>query len=259
MKFGICFLSVIPVRSEPADTAEIVTQVLFGDLIVTNEKKNNWLKIRIVYDNYEGWVDEKQIQIIDETEFNRLNKETSQYSLDLVEVLQDATNNLLIPVLIGSCIRNIENNQFTVEDKKFMFSGQLSLPEQEVFINSLIENAMLFLNAPYLWGGKTPFGVDCSGFTQTVYKLSGIKLLRDASQQATQGETIGFIAEAEPGDLLFFDNEEETITHVGIFIGEHKIIHASGRVRIDKIDHQGIYNEELKKYTHNLRLIKRLV
>ncbi|OQX73152.1 MAG: hydrolase Nlp/P60 [Bacteroidetes bacterium 4484_249] len=259
MKFGICLLSVVPVRSEPSDTSEMVTQVLFGDLIVINEKINNWLKIRIVYDNYEGWVDDKQIQIIDKDEFNRLNKETSQYSLDLVEVLQDVTNNVLIPVLIGSCIRNIENNQFSIQGKKFIFSGQLSLPEQDIFINSVIENAMLFLNAPYLWGGKTPFGIDCSGFTQTVYKLSGVKLLRDASQQATQGESISLIAEAEPGDLLFFDNNEETITHVGILIGNQKVIHASGKVRIDKIDHQGIYNEDLKKYTHNLRLIKRII
>jgi cell wall-associated NlpC family hydrolase len=118
---------------------------------------------------------------------------------------------------------------------------------------------MLFLNAPYLWGGKTPFGIDCSGFTQTVYKLNGIKLLRDAYQQAEQGETLSFVEEAEAGDLAFFDNEEGRIVHVGIVLDNNKIIHASGKVRIDGFDHHGIFNNEKRDYSHKLRLLKRIV
>ncbi|HSN50385.1 MAG TPA: C40 family peptidase, partial [Bacteroidales bacterium] len=120
-------------------------------------------------------------------------------------------------------------------------------------------DAMLYLNAPYQWGGRSPFGIDCSGFTQMVYKLKRIKLMRDASQQANHGEPLSFITESEPGDLVFFDNEEGVISHVGMMIDKQRIIHASGSVRIDKIDHEGIYNEAEKKYTHKLRIIKRMV
>jgi cell wall-associated NlpC family hydrolase len=123
----------------------------------------------------------------------------------------------------------------------------------------IIENAYMYLHSPYLWGGRTPFGIDCSGFTQMVYKLAGIRLKRDASQQAEQGTLINLIDEARQGDLAFFDNEEGRIIHVGIMLPNNKIIHASGKVRIDSIDHHGIYNLETKKYTHNLRIIKRFV
>ena len=123
----------------------------------------------------------------------------------------------------------------------------------------MIETAYLFLNAPYLWGGKTIFGIDCSGFTQMVYKLNGHQLLRDASQQATQGDPLSFIEESEPGDLAFFDNEEGLITHVGIMLKDNHIIHASGKVRVDRIDHTGIYNNELRTHTHKLRVIKRII
>ena len=123
----------------------------------------------------------------------------------------------------------------------------------------LVETALLYLNAPYLWGGKTPFGIDCSGFTQMVYKLNGHRLKRDASQQATQGEALSFIEESEPGDLAFFDNAEGAITHVGIIMKDHYIIHAHGKVRIDRIDHTGIFNYEKRTHTHKLRVIKRIV
>ena len=117
----------------------------------------------------------------------------------------------------------------------------------------------MYLNAPYLWGGKTPFGIDCSGFTQMVYKLNGFALPRDAYQQAEIGETLSFVEEAEPGDLAFFDDDEGNIIHVGMVLEQGTIIHASGKVRIDALDHQGIYNKELKNYSHKLRLIKKII
>jgi cell wall-associated NlpC family hydrolase len=117
----------------------------------------------------------------------------------------------------------------------------------------------MYLNAPYLWGGKTPFGIDCSGFTQMVYKLNGYNIYRDASQQATQGEALSFIEESEPGDLAFFDNNEGSITHVGIIMKDNYIIHAHGCVRIDRLDHTGIFNNEMNTHTHKLRVIKRII
>ena len=258
MNFGICLLSVVPVRNEPSDKAEMVTQLVFGDLLIIRESRQNWMMIRIVYDNYEGWVDEKQLVILDENEFNRLNKASCRYTKDLAEVVQDNSGNI-IPVLFGSSLRLLENNRFTIADKSFIFTGHLSASAGKIQVRSVIEDSLLFLNAPYLWGGKTPFGVDCSGFIQAVFKVNGVKLLRDSGQQASQGETISLMDEALPGDLVFFDDDEGIITHVGLIIEKDKVIHASGKVRIDLIDHHGIYNSELKKYTHNLRLIKRIL
>ncbi|NTW32657.1 MAG: C40 family peptidase, partial [Bacteroidetes bacterium] len=123
----------------------------------------------------------------------------------------------------------------------------------------IVENAYMYLDAPYLWGGRSPFGIDCSGFVQMVYKLIGIRLPRDASQQASQGTTINFLSEAVPGDIAFFDNEDGIIVHTGIIINNGQIIHASGRVRIDNLDHEGIFQVKTKKYTHKLRLIKRII
>jgi cell wall-associated NlpC family hydrolase len=237
----------------------MVTQLLFGELLVINSENENRYHIRIVYDNYEGWIDRKMILPVSEEHFNNLNNSPVQYTSDIVDIITNRSTGDLIPILIGSSIRNISGDHFSVGDVQFKFTGHLTPNEPEITFSKILENARTFMNAPYLWGGKTPFGFDCSGFTQQVYKISGVKLLRDASQQATQGELVSFISQAEPGDLAFFDNEEETITHVGIIMENQKIIHASGRVRIDTIDHQGIYNTETKSYTHKLRLIKRII
>ena len=131
--------------------------------------------------------------------------------------------------------------------------------ESGISREKIVDNAMMYVNAPYLWGGRSPFGIDCSGFTQLVYKIGGKKLPRDAYQQAEIGQTLSFVEEAENGDLAFFDNEEGSIIHVGILLGENEIIHSSGKVRIDKIDHQGIFNVDTKKYSHKLRLIKKIL
>ena len=125
--------------------------------------------------------------------------------------------------------------------------------------DNLIQTAFLYLNTPYLWGGKSPFGIDCSGFTQMVYKLNGYRLLRDASQQATQGEALSFIEESEAGDLAFFDDREGNINHVGIIMPDNYIIHVDGKVRIDRLDHTGIFNREKRNYTHQLRVIKKII
>lgn len=259
MEFGICLLSIVPMRGEASDKSEMVNQLLFGDLVLIAERKGDWLFVRKAYDNYEGWVDKKQIEALDEQEYYSLNKANAIYIYDLADIIEDKSSNSFIPIVLGSTIRNINNNSFQIAGKEFHFSGDLTSINQHPSFAKIYETALLLLNAPYLWGGISPFGIDCSGFIQIVYKLVGINLLRDASQQATQGEQISLIEEAKPGDLLFFDNQEGAIVHVGILLNDQKIIHASGKVRIDSIDHQGIYNKELKKYTHNLRLIKRIL
>ena len=249
MQYGICNLSLVPLRDAPADTSELVSQVIYGDFFKVLEQRKQWSKIRLAFDKYEGWVDNKQYVEISEDQYNALNKETPKLSTDLVEFIED-DNNQLFPITIGSSL-----NGLSLLNHKY--DGD-SINEKNKKSN-IIQTAFTFLNSPYLWGGKTPFGIDCSGFTQMVYKLNGYKLLRDASQQATQGEALSFIEESEPGDLAFFDNSEGEIIHVGIIMKDNYIIHAHGKVRIDRLDHSGIYNVDKNTHTHKLRVIKKVI
>ncbi|RAR73894.1 C40 family peptidase [Flavobacterium aciduliphilum] len=252
--FALCNLSSIPLRFEPSDRSEIVSQVLFGEHFEILEQDKQWSKIRLHYDNYEGWVDSKQYQIISKEQYDRLNQDTILLNADLVEYIF-GTKNELIPITLGASLSFLHHEDINVN--KYIFEGLKTCGITSK--TKLVETAYLYLNAPYLWGGKTPFGIDCSGFTQMVYKLNGYKLLRDASQQATQGEVLSFIEESEPGDLAFFDNEEGTIIHVGIILENNYIIHASGKVRIDRLDHLGIFNTEQNRHTHRLRVIKKII
>lgn len=252
--FGICNLAIIPLRFEPSDKSEIVSQVLFGEHFEILEEFKQWARIKMQYDDYEGWVDSKQFQLISESNFNQLSEDAIILNADLIEYIT-APNNLLIPIPLASSLSFLNHSE--INTVNFDFEGtKISgiKPKKE-----LINTAFMYLNAPYLWGGKTPFGIDCSGFTQMVYKLNGYKLLRDASQQAKQGEPLSFIEESEPGDLAFFDNDEGNIIHVGIIMENNYIIHASGKVRIDRLDHLGIYNAEINKHTHKLRVIKKII
>lgn len=258
-KFGICIFSVIPVRKEPSDKSEMTTQLLFGDLFQITYTHNSWYNIRQEYDNYEGWIDKKQAVLLNEKTFKTLAHVPTSTTLDLVNSITNNFSNIPQLILIGSSLPGLVNNSFYVEERIFSYAGETLPSDPKTDRNHLLEMAYTFKDCPYLWGGKTPFGIDCSGFTQLVYKTSGIRLLRDASQQAQQGETLNMLAESKPGDLAFFDNNRGDITHVGILISDNKIIHASGKVRIDNIDHQGIYNDDEKKYTHNLRVIKTLI
>ena len=252
--FGICNLAIIPLRIEPNDRSEIVSQVLFGEHFEILEQLKQWSKIRMQYDGYEGWIDSKQLQPISAASFNQLSNEAIILNSDLIEYVT-APQNLLMPIPLGSSVSFISHREINISN--FDFEGTKTSGEKTK--ESLINTAFMYLNAPYLWGGKTPFGIDCSGFTQMVYKLNGYRLLRDASQQSTQGEALSFIEESEPGDLAFFDNDEGNIIHVGIIMADNYIIHASGKVRIDRLDHLGIFNAEINKHTHKLRVIKKIV
>lgn len=255
MEFGICNLNSIPLRIEASDTSEMVSQVLFGEHFTVLETKKQWLYIKLAFDGYRGWIDKKQTKSITKDYFEELQNTTPFFLNELVSFITESTNRL-IPLTLGATLPNFEKNQFFINNKKFQIDGDVKA--FKINKKNIVETAFMYLNAPYLWGGKTPFGIDCSGFTQMVYKLNGFKLFRDASQQAKQGEVLSFIEESEPGDLAFFDNNEGVITHVGILLANNYIIHASGRVRLDRIDQSGIYNEETKRHSHKLRLLKRM-
>ncbi|NHN24266.1 C40 family peptidase [Flavobacterium jejuense] len=252
--FGICNLAIIPLRFEPSDRSEQVSQLLFGEHFRILEKLEKWTHIESAFDRYTGWIDNKQYDTINEDQFISIEKSPIVLNGDLIEYIT-STNNQLTPIPLGSCLSFLDNEQ--INTSNYIFEGIKICGIKEK--SNLINTAFMYLNTPYLWGGKTPFGIDCSGFTQMVYKLNGYKILRDASEQATQGEALSFIEESEPGDLAFFDNEEGNIIHVGIMMDDNYIIHASGKVRIDRLDHLGIYNAETNRHTHKLRVIKKII
>ena len=247
MILGICNLSIVPVRIVDSDKSEMINQLIYGDIIEILEEKEKWVKIKSVFDDYIGWIDKKQYFKINDS--IKLDLNNPVYSVNLVEFIEN-NNNELVTIPIGSDISNISLMNHKFDGKTI--SGKNNR-------NSIVNTALSFLNSPYLWGGKTPFGIDCSGFTQMVYKINGYKLSRDAKDQANQGETLSFIEESEAGDLAFFNNDQGDIIHVGIILQNNHIIHASGKVRIDRIDHSGIYNNDLNKHTHSLRYIKKII
>jgi len=262
----------------------MVTQLLFGEHFEILEEKKSWTLIRTAYDEYECWIDSKQFLPI--SNLNRISESTTAVSTEIVQLASPQLSpkereEQHIPIVLGSSLPKYKSKEFILGSKKYSFEGTAIFPFAKKKGLTINEVAKWYLNTPYLWGGRSPFGIDCSGYTQIVYKINGIKLLRDAWQQAEQGKTLSFLEEAKTGDLAFFDNEEGKIVHVGIILESHlpssqklelhnrgtpsplgkvgmgrSIIHASGKVRIDKLDHQGIFNETLKKYTHRLRIIK---
>ncbi len=257
MNYGIALLSLVPVRAQPAHKAEQVTQLLFGEMYCVLEIRDNWLLIKISYDNYEGWIHESQNSSINKTVFQKTLKSNNAIAGELVHVVIRQEKSF--PVLIGSNLYEFDGINFRAGNEKLVYSGNVFSPNPELITADLIQKvACRFLQSPYQWGGRSPFGIDCSGFTQIVFKILGIPIARDAYQQAEGGSLVNF-QEARTGDIVFFDNDEGKITHTGIIIGDNKIIHASGKVRIDIFDQYGIYNSEQKKYTHKLRFIKRLI
>jgi len=252
MSFGVCIVSICPIRKEPSHTSEMVSQLLFGEFLEVLETGTTFTRIRCLYDEYEGWIQTVQ--------FDKVTQKTAAlkplgytYKHKSKAILKDDKLYLSVATPV---FHEIPTAHFVLQyDNPLIWTVDEDLKDDYI-IKSI---ALLYLNTPYLWGGKSSSGIDCSGFTQQVLKLMGVILKRDAYQQAEQGEVVGFLQEARCGDLAFFDNEEGRITHTGIMLSSETIIHASGRVRIDSIDNMGIINSDTGKRTHKLRVIKRFI
>ena len=257
---AVCHLSVVPIRAGASDKEEIVTQLLFGelvDILDAPKSKRNWCQVRCDWDGYEGWMDIRQLKRISEEDVDAYRSE-SAHCLDLTSIL--ANNDHFLPVLMGATLPQYDGVNVHIGDKHYTFGGQaIRKGALEATPEIIIKLARRYLYAPYLWGGRSPFGIDCSGFTQIVYKMAGFRLRRDASQQVEQGRLIDFVDQAQAADLAFFENDKGRIVHVGIVMEGGFIIHAAGQVRIDKLDHYGIFNEERGIYSHKLRIIKRFL
>lgn len=244
---------MIPMRTEPAETSELTSQLLFGEAYSVLEESEKWLKIATTDCQYEGWIDRKLFNPLRECDVENYLASKKYIVKDLFLYIKEMENNVTFPIFIGSSFPYPQNGQLILGKNTY----QIQLPEEKE--NSLLQFAMTYLHAPYLWGGRTPAGIDCSGFVQLVFKSQGIGLPRNASEQAQCGELVDFVEEARIGDVAFFENEEGRIIHTGIICGPNQIIHASGRVRIDPIDQTGIFNKEMGKYSHSLRIIKRIL
>jgi gamma-D-glutamyl-L-lysine dipeptidyl-peptidase len=254
---GVCIQSCAPIRALPGDRSEMVSQLLFGETYNVLDRKGNWILVRLDFDEYEGWLDQSQHRDLDANWHEQSLNSPAYFSLNRTN---EAINEYGVKTLIsfGSNLPELDQNTFSIDQKRFHLLHPNPVPtncKPEV----ILKHAELLLNTPYMWGGRSVLGMDCSGFTQVVFKACGLKLYRDAHQQASQGSTIDFVEEAQAGDLAFFDNSEGAIVHTGIIMTNRQIIHASGSVRIDHIDHQGIFNSELNRYTHQLRLIRRIL
>lgn len=258
-EFGYCNQSLAPLRASASHTSEMVSQFLFGETFEILGHTGDFIRIRGASDKYEGFVHVKQFIPITGKLFDQLHGKTRQYAAEPVSLMTETHSGITFPVLIGSNLSGFENGLLQVGNFEYRFNGQIHQPEMPVNAENLADTARQFLGAPYLWGGRSIFGIDCSGLAQVVFMMHGIPIQRDASYQSQAGEMVNLSSEAQTGDLAFFDDDEGLIVHVGMLIGKRQIIHASGHVRIDDFDHQGIYNQQLKKYTHKLRVIKRLI
>jgi len=260
MELGICEYAYLPLRAGMSHRSEMVSQVLFGEVFEIVAKHSDWTKIRLLHDNYSGWIETVTISpFVSEKHDASYVNERYVVRDNPTMMVKNEKNQIFVPK--GSLLpqSTLTNHSFCIGNNNYYVLSDMSEPSNTDIRQSIIHNAEDLIETPYLWGGRSQWGIDCSGFVQLVYRLSNLLMPRDASEQAKLGNTMSFISEAKPGDLAFFDNEEGNIVHVGIMYSQSEIIHASKKVRIDKIDHNGIYNDEQKKYTHQLRVMKNII
>lgn len=255
---GICKYPAIPLRFEPVHKSEMLNQLLFGESYTVLDEMQGWLLVKLDLDDYEGWIEKKQHHEVS-GQFIAQQKKYPEWNVAKPFITATCLNDQL-PIVIprGATLPHFENPHFSVGSLKYKTRSLPHKVPEPADIHKVSRLALSCMHAPYLWGGRSPLGMDCSGFVQVVFKLAGFRMKRDTSQQITQGEVVDFIDEVKPGDLAFFDNPAGNIVHVGIMLSPEQIIHCSGAVKIDRIDHYGIFGTEERNYTHSLRIIKRM-
>ena len=254
--YGIAKLSIIPLRRENADSSEMVSQLLFGETYEVLEEKEKWIKIKMFFDGYEGWMDKYQHSFISKEEYDWVN---ASKNFVITENFQKVYHHdILFFVVKGSKVPLYDGAKFWLGNEEWQTGQGIYEIKEKRDYNFLKTEALKYLHAPYLWGGRVITGIDCSGFTQQVFYFSGYNLKRDSGEQVLQGREIEF-NERKPGDLIFFQNKNNIIIHVGILMEEDNIIHASSKVRIDQLDNNGIWCLERKEHSHLFHSIRRVL
>lgn len=254
MKYAFVNVPAAPVRRKPLHRKEMINQLLFGEAVqILKTKGDLWVKIRGLHDGYEGWITNTLIEEADEF---TATTTSSFATMNLLDTLTVESKKINIP--LGSSLPFFTEGKGKLGKTEYAFAGKVCKRDEQLPSAELVkELTQPWLNAPYLWGGRTPLGVDCSGFVQVVFKLMGIDMPRDAWQQAQAGRPVKKFSEVRTGDLAFFASKED-ITHVGILLDNGEIIHASGKVRIDAIDKKGIISADTGKRTLRLRAVRRV-
>jgi len=255
--YAICPLTVVPVRLGPTHRSEMGSQLLFGELVeVLETKGRQWTKVHCLQDDYIGWSPSPKLRDLSPEEANLFSQHFA-YSLDVFHMLMGSDEALAIT--LGSRLPYFDGMRFALGNKDYTFSGQAVFPEDiKKGPAMVLKMARKLLNAPFLWGGRTIFGIDSSALVQLAFRIAGYDLPRLAEQQVNRGEIVDFIEKALPGDIAFFENNQGRINHAGIILPDAKIIHVHDKARIDAIDHFGIFNQQEGKYTHRLRVVKRI-
>ena len=250
-KYALCRVSVASVRVASSDKSELDTQLLFGEPVEILSQIDNWVKLRTLIDNYEGWADGKQLLFVSEPPA----KPQYAFARELVHWAKSTKRRVLISR--GSILPDYKDGWFEVDKERFEYSGEVTLSKAGKIdsTDSAIALAKDYLGVPYLWGGRSAFGIDCSGFIQVVFNICGINLPRNASQQVTLGENIPY-SDRQPGDLVFFAKDSR-VFHVGMLLDNDNLIHASGEVRVDPITEQGIYHAGQITFNNNVFAIRR--
>jgi cell wall-associated NlpC family hydrolase len=254
MRTAICNVPVAPLRKEPSHRSEMTSQLLFGETMEVLEEKEEWLRIRNTADGYEGWLTNHLVEVIGES---MLHQPLTHVAVDLINPVY--IDDQLMNVPMGSSLTAFNPGKGTLWKDTLHYKGASQEVQSEADADTIEKLAFTWLHAPYLWGGKTIFGVDCSGFVQTVFKMAGIPLQRDAYQQAGQGTAVNNMEEARKGDVAFFQNEAGKVTHVGIVLDNHAIIHAAGKVRVDTLNKDGIIHKDSGKRTHQFHSVRRFL
>mgnify|MGYP006268263993 CR=1 FL=1 len=243
--------AIAPLRASASDAAEMASQLLFGETCMRLQDQGNWLQVRRDFDGYEGWLDAKQVEAAP-PDFSPSTDFCFVLSGSLI--LPDDT---LMRLPLGTRLPKAAlTGRFTWGGLTYQAGPDLKLTEVRPR-EHLVKTATLFLNLPYLWGGLSGWGLDCSGLVQTAAAMCGLSLPRDSSQQAEVGEAIAW-GQQQAGDLAFLGKPgQNRITHVGILQDPHSIVHASGKVRLDPFDSTGITHSHSHHVTHHLLTMRR--